>query len=187
MKTISILLFFLFPVHSFGQTYSSQVPDSTILAFMNWEIKNGENYTETRNIRFHRKIAPKTLKFEAQNFHKPDSLSPFEAQPELLFNRNNKLDTLFSKAEMDAFFNQYNAVKDTVWSHKIKAAKIKSWKSPLHQYHYAVPLFSSDGKYVLIKKSFYCGNSCAYGGIYLYEKIGDNNWKLFKILFGWIS
>lgn len=102
---------------------------------MNWEIKNGENYTEAMNIRFHRRIAPKTLKFEAQNFHKPDSLSPFEVQPELLFNRNNKLDTLFSKAEIDAFFNQYNAVKDTVWSHKIKSAKIKSWKSPLHQYH----------------------------------------------------
>lgn len=188
MKISTILFLVIIPLVSLGQTYSSKVQDSTILAFMNWEIKNGEKYSEGSRLRIKRKTSHKILKFDTLNFYFPDSLQPIGWEyRELLFNRYNEIDSLFSIIEIDSLFSQFNTIKDTVWNHKIPGAKIKHWRSPLNQYKYSVPIFSSDEKYVFIKKSFYCGSVCAYGGIYLYERIEEDEWKLLKILNGWMS
>lgn len=186
---ISLLLFLVFtPLTLLCQTYSAKVSDSTILAFMKWEIENGEKYSEGRKLRMKRKTSSKMLKFDTLNFYYPDSLHQYDWQyREFLFNRHNKIDTLFSSEDIDSLFTQFNAIKDTVWCHKISGAKIKKWKSPKNQYKYSVPIFSSDNKYVLIKKSFYCGNLCAYGGVYLYKNTGNNKWEMLKILNGWMS
>jgi hypothetical protein len=188
MKIYALLFLAIIPFISLGQTYSSKVSDSTILAFMKWEIQNGEKYAEANKFRMNRKTSDKILKFDTLNFYYPDSLHQYDWQYRaFLFNRHNKIDTLFSNADIESLFIQFTALKDTVWSHKISGAKIKNWNFPKNQYTYSIPIFSYNNKYVLIKKSFFCGNVCAYGGIYLYEKIDDNNWKLLKILHGWMS
>lgn len=173
---------------SFGQTYSSIVSDSTILNFMNWEIKNGKKYSERNKLRMKRKISSETLKFENINFYLPDTihLGDWEYR-EFIFNRFNKIDSLFTKTEIESIFLQYKAIKDTVWSHKITGANIGLRKFSLNEYFYSVPIFTNDNKYVLIKKLFYCGNECAYGGIYLYKRIADDQWELVKVLNGWMS
>jgi len=188
MKRITLLFLAFLPLIAHGQTYSSIVSDSTILAFMKWEIENGEKFPEDSKLRIQRKTSSKMLKFDSLNFNIPTNINEIDWQYDLyFFNRYNKIDTLFSKADIDLLFTQFTALKDTVWSHKISGAKIKKWKSPMNQYNYSAPIFSNDNQYVLIQKSFYCGNVCAYGGVYLYKNIGTNKWELLTILNGWMS
>jgi hypothetical protein len=187
MKTLIIFLAII-PLITFGQTYSSKIPDSTILSFIKWEIKNGEKFSEDSKFSFNKKTSRIISEYDTINFFLPKSINRGDWQNEFyLFNRRNAIDSLFSETEKDFLFAQYLALKDTIWSHKLNRARIKKWKNSRNIYTYAIPLFSSNEKYVLIKKSFYCGNVCAYGGIYLYEKIDEKNWKLLKILNGWIS
>lgn len=176
------------PLVSHGQTYSTVISDSVILDFMTWEVEHGKAYTEGGKPRFKKKTSYKPLTFDTLNFYFTDSLQAVGWEyHEYLFNKHNKIDSLFTTADIDTLFIQFKAIKDTVWSHHIQGVKIKNWRSPLNQYRYSIPLFSQNERFVLIKKSFYCGNICAYGGIYLYEKVGARKWKLLKILNGWMS
>jgi len=185
---VSVLLFAFLPLISIGQTYSSIVSDSAILSFMEWEVKNGKKYREGGKLRITKKARIKIKKYDTTDFILPDSIDWRDWQYDFcLFNRNNELDSIFSDAEKDALFIQYTSILDTVWTHKIKGARWRKWKNPKNTYSYALPLFSSNGQYVLIRKSFYCGNLCAYGGVYLYRKTEDESWELIKIMNGWIS
>jgi hypothetical protein len=188
MSLKATLFAFLLPLASQGQTYSSVIADSTILNFMIWEMDHGETYAEGAIAHGKKKTSNQLLTFDTLNFYFPDSLQPVGWEyHEYLFNKHNGIDSLFTSTDMDSLFIQFMAIKDTVWSHHIEGARIKNWRSPRNQYRYSVPLFCQNQRYVLIKKSFYCGNVCAYGGIYLYEKIGVRKWKLLKVLNGWMS
>lgn len=188
MRTFSILLLTVIPLLSIGQTYSSKIADSTILAFMKWEMENGKSFSEASKFRMNKKTSKVILTYDTLNFFLPDNVHQGDWQNELfLFNRRTKIDTLFSASEKDSLFAQYLAISNTVWSHRMNGAKLKKWHNPKNTYHYSIPLFSSDGKYVFIKKSFYCGKVCAYGGVYLYECVDNQSWKLIEILNGWMS
>lgn len=187
MKLLFILLLFN-SFSSFGQTYSSQISDSTILAFMKWEVKNGGEYSEESKLRSRKKMSIRPLVFDTLNFIFSDSLPKYGWDfSNFLFNQRNNIDTIFSESETQFLFDQFTKINDTIWSQKIAGAKIGKWHNPKDQFSYSIPLFSENNKYVLIKKSYYCGNLCAYGGIYLYEKIDEKNWKLVKVLNGWMS
>lgn len=186
MRALLILLA-LSPLSSFGQTYSS-IPDSVIISFMEWEVKNGEKYPERGRLRLTKKARIKINKYDTVNFILPDSIDQGDWQYDFyLFNSYNAIDSIFSDSEKDSLFIQYTSMKDTVWCHKIKGARWRKWKNPKYTYSYSVPLFSSNGQYALLKKSFYCGNLCAYGGVYLYRKIDETSWELVKVLNGWMS
>lgn len=188
MKLIFMTIFLILGFFSFTQTYSFQISDSTILNFMEWEIKNGEKFREDKKKRAYRKADIEIIPFDSINFILPDSVHWSDWQYDLyLFNRFNKLDSILSEKEQPYLIEQFNSVKETVWSHKIRGAKFKKWKNLKYTYFYSIPLFSSDEKYVLIRKSFYCGNICGYGGIYLYRKTANNSWEIVRILNGWIS
>ncbi|MFT6922991.1 MAG: hypothetical protein ACJA1C_001999 [Crocinitomicaceae bacterium] len=188
MKYIVIMFLAIIPITTLGQTYSSSVSDSAIVSFIKWEVKNGEKYREGGKLRLNKKARIIISQYDSINFYLTDGVNRGDWQYDLyLFNRRNNIDSLFSDSEKDSLFNQFTTIKDTVWTHRIKGAKWRKWKKPKNTYSYAVPLFSSDGQYVMIKKSFYCGNICAYGGIYLYTRTEDNSWELLKILNGWMS
>jgi hypothetical protein len=172
----------------FGQTYSAITPDATIIQFLKWEVKNGKKFSGDNNLRFQKKTSIFITEYNSINFICPDSLSKTDYQYyDYLYSRHNDVDSLFNQSERDYFLEQIKGIKDTSWNHKIPGANIKKWKSPKDVYTYSIPLFSTNGKYVMIKKSFYCGNVCAYGGIYLYRKVNSNNWELVKVLNGWMS
>lgn len=188
MRTLSLIFFAFFSFNTTGQTYSSIIADSTIISFMEWEIKNGEKFREGGKLRINKKVNINIVHYDTIDFILPDSVGWGDWEYYLyLFNRRNKIDSLFSKSDRDSIFHQFTAIKDTVWTHGIGGARWKKWKNPKNTYEYAVPLFSPNGQYVLIKKSFYRGNLCAYGGIYLYQRTKDNSWELLKILNGWMS
>jgi hypothetical protein len=39
----------------------------------------------------------------------------------------------------------------------------------------------------MIKKEFYCGEVCAYGGVYIYKLSETNKWMFILILNSWNS
>ena len=191
MQRIKIHLFLVVIFSStitLSQTYSAQIPDSIILNFMDWELKNGQKFAEGGKLRFRKKTSCKILKMDALNFVYPDSLSTRDWQYRLfLFNRYTKIDTLFSETEIESLFIQFNALKDTVWSHKIRGANIKKGTIRRNYYSYSIPIFTPDFTFVFLNKTFYCGSVCAYGGVYLYKKNDENSWELVTILNGWMS
>lgn len=155
---------------------------------MSWELKNGQKFEEGGKLRSKKKTSCKILKMDTLNFFYPDSLSTRDWEYRLfLFNHYSKIDTLFDEAEIESLFNQFTALKDTVWSHKIRGANIKERNSKRNFYSYSIPIFTTDFTYVFLKKTFYCGNVCAYGGVYLYKKSNGNSWELVTILNGWMS
>ena len=188
MKAFPLLILLLIPLISVGQTYSTEISDSSILAFMKWELINGKKYSEDSKFRTRKKTSINISRYDTLNFIQNDSLSNYSWQnDEYLRNRRYKIDSILTISEMAYLFKQYTSLIDTNWSHKIQGSSIKKKNNGKDIYYYAVPLFTTDEKYVILKKSFYCGNVCAYGGIYLYQKVGLNDWKLIKIFNGWIS
>tara|TARA_B100000508_G_C11456196_1_gene276860 strand:+ start:951 stop:1421 length:471 start_codon:yes stop_codon:yes gene_type:complete len=156
---------------------------------MNWEVDNGKKYSEDCQICKRKKVSTHLLSFDKLNFYWPDSISKIDHEYRYvhLFNSYNKLDTIFSYEEKEFFFEQFKAVKDSVWKHPLEKSKLRDTKSSLNLYSYSIPLFSSSRNYVLIKKSFYCGNVCAYGGIFLYRRVDKCGWELVEVYNGWIS
>lgn len=187
VRTLTIFILFLISLSSSSQTYSSIIRDSTIIDFLNWEIKNTKKFSEGKSLFSRKKVSNKILQFDTANFILPlNSNGADWNYPKYLFKGGN-IDTLFSEEDRNYFFEQFIANMNTVWEHKIKNGQIKKWSTTKYVYYYSVPLFSPDRKYVMMKKFFYCGNVCAYGGTYLYKKISPKKWELVEILNGWMS
>lgn len=183
-----IIIFFVlsFSFYTAGQTYSSYVSDSTIISFMDWELNHGERYDENEHEHGRRNVLIKISKYDISNFILSDSaFVSYEQKVNNVFNQINKSDTIIGNAEKISLINQLKKVKDTVWSHKFSSVNWKK-KKRKNFYMYSIPLFINSN-HVLIKKSFYCGNVCAYGGIYLYKKTSSVNWELITIINGWLS
>src|SRR5690606_3069716 len=115
---------------------------------------------------FKRNIYWEISEWDTLNFIKPETMNEndFSGIFLYLFKERNKLDTIFSSADQDFLFEQFVKIKDTIWQHKLPKAIItdnKNKKRP-NRYHYSIPLFSKDKKHVIVKRSYYCGDSCAH-------------------------
>lgn len=187
IKVVKIKLLFILTFSlAYGQTYSSILKDSIILNFVNWEINKSGNFSG-KKIEIFKKITKKISKYDATNFILPDSLQNSIWLHWYVFDKRYNIDTIFTQKEKSYIIEQFISLKDTNWHHHIKKSIIKNWKNPIGTYTYGIPLFTSDEKYVLIEKSYYCGNLCASGGIFLYKKVSKNNWTLLVVLNQWSS
>lgn len=106
-----------------------------------------------------------------------------------LYKSRGGTDTLFNPQDRDFMFQQFTAIKDTVWQAKFPSVKRLTHKKQanLKTYCYSIPLFSLDKTYVVIQKHFHCGNLCIEGGYYVYRQLDGKHWEFVTAVNIWIS
>ena len=195
MRTLKILLILglLIAENSFGQTYSSVSTDKEIYNFLNWLTRTERKYREEPFLT-RKRIDCNILSWDTVNFIAKDT-AMFRKYPLLsieanyLFQGKSGTDTIFKQADREFLFQQFLAVKDSVWHDSFsnsKLLKTKKHRRP-NRYFYSIPLFSVDRKYVVISREYFCGDLCAYGEFYIYKKIGDSKWKYVTSVNTWMS
>lgn len=196
MKTIVAIIFLtgLFcPNCILGQTYSTVITDKEIYNFLNWMTQSEKKYSEEPRLKFkqifYRMITWDTANFIAKDTALLNKYPYFDLDDKFLFQRSSGTDTIFKHADRTFLFQQYNAIKDSVWHQPFAGSKLlkdKNQKMP-NRYYYSIPLFSLDRKYVILRRHYYCGNLCAYGGYYIYKRIAENKWEYVTSIHTWIS
>jgi hypothetical protein len=193
ISTILLLLGLLLTVKSLGQTYSSVTTDKEIYDFLNWMTQTDKKHGEEPRLR-RKQIYYKILTWDTTNFISKDTALLnkypfFDFDGQYLFQRRAGTDTIFRSADRIFLFQQFIAIKDTIWHEGFSNSKLiknKNQKRP-NRYYYSVPLFSLDKNYVIIRRQYYCGSLCAYGGFYIYKKINKGKWKYITSVNTWIS
>ena len=177
-------LFFLtlifFSQLSLGQTYSSLTTDNEIYDFLNWLTSTEKKYDEAPYLK-RKQIYYKILHWNIDNFVWKDTANIrfLEFDLQYLFKKKNGVDTIFNKADQIFMLQQFTAIIDTTWQkpfHKSKIVFKKKQPKP-NRYSFSIPLFSVDKKYVVIRKSYFCGDECGYSGYYVYRKKLKNKWE----------
>lgn len=190
-KFLTILFLLLTKIFCFGQTYSDIISDKEIISFLTWEVNSTEGYSEEPLLSFKRKISAKISDWDSLNFIKPDSLNEYDFSVAFfyLFQKKNELDTIFKDEDKKFLLEQFESCRDSTWQNKIPNATITSRKNKKRpdRYYYSIPLFSIDKKYVIVKRTYYCGSLCAHGGYFIYKRLSEDNWEFVKIVNGWIS
>ncbi len=191
MRRASVLVIIIFNILiAFGQTYSSIINDKEIYDFLTWMSYNDNRHKEEPNPK-KKRIYYKILNWDITNFIPKDSTLinkyKFDIDEKYIYTRRAKTDTLFKKEDKNFIFEQFKAIKDSIWHEKFTESKLIKNKNNSNRYYYSIPLFSIDRKYVVIHRQFYCGNLCAYGGYYLYRKIDDDVWEYVATIHGWVS
>ncbi len=187
---ISTLLFnFTFLI---GQTYSSIISDKEIYDFLNWMTKNDRKYGDEPKFK-RKQIDFLILPWDTCNFVIKDSAvfnNPnFVSDHFYLFYKNSRTDLLLQQQDREFIFKQFTEIKDTIWHKPFSNSKLlinKDQKKP-NRYYYSIPLFSVDKKYVIIHRQYYCGNLCAYGGYYVYQRLDEKKWEYVTAVHSWIS
>ncbi len=166
-----------------GQTYSSLTTDKEIYDFLNWMTINDKKHRESPIFR-RKQIYVEILSWDSSNFVLNEGNAGF-----YLFKSRGGTDTLFKQDDRDFLYNQFLAIKDSVWHSKFSNSKLltnKEQKKP-NRYYYSIPLFSVDKNMVIVRRTYYCGNLCAYGGYYVYRRLGNNKWEYVTAVNTWIS
>ena len=192
-KLTLILIGFLNFTLATGQTYSSVISDKEIYDFLNWMTVNDKKYGEEPKLK-RKHIYYKTLSWDTANFITKDTAlinkyPHFSIEGQYLYQRRGGTDTIFKQKDRDFLFQQFAAIKDTIWHDRFSKSKLlsnKKQKRP-NRYYYSIPLFSLDKKYVIIHRQYYCGNLCAHGGYYVYRRLGNNKWEYVTAVNTWIS
>jgi hypothetical protein len=192
-----ILLPFLFGIFCsqfvIGQTYSTLISDKEIYDFLNYITKTDKKHREEPFLKC-KQIYYKIHSWDSANFKLKDTAFnnkfPFyESESQYLFYKGKGVDTMFKQEDRAFIFNQFTSIKDSIWHDPFchsKLLKDKNQKRP-NRYYYSIPLFSIDNNYVVIAMSYYCGSLCAYGGYYIYKKIGKNRWEYVVAINTWVS
>jgi hypothetical protein len=195
MRTLKILLIIglLFAENSFGQTLSSVSTDREIYNFLNWMTRTERKFREEPFLTCKR-VDCNILPWDTANFIAKDT-SMFRKYPLLsieanyLFQRKSGSDSIFKPTDRAFLFQQFIAIKDSVWHDSFSNSKLfkkKKQRRP-NRYFYSVPLFSVDKKYVVIRREYLCGDLCAYGGFYICKKVGERKWKYVTSVNTWMS
>lgn len=192
MRTLTILVFGLFNFTlAFGQTYSSIVSDQEIYDFLNWMTSNNRKYEEEPTMK-RKHIYYHILRWDTTNFITKDTAlinQSVSIDRRYLFQTRRGTDNLFDKQDREFMFEQFTAIKDTVWHSRFSKSKLLKHKKQLrpNRYYYSIPLFSVDKKYVILQRIYYCGSLCAHGGYYVYRRLDDKNWEFITAENTWIS
>jgi hypothetical protein len=182
---IFFLLFFVqFPL--FAQTYSSTTSDKEIYEFLNYITQNEKKHGE-ESLFQKKRVHYRIDSWDSTNFIRDTSKYESWDSWNYLFKRETAMDSIFSKSDKDYFFQQFLGVKDSVWHKEFSHSKLVKQQVKPNRYYYSVPLFSLDKQYVMVKKEYYCGSLCAYGGVYVYARDGKSGWRLLMVLNSWMS
>lgn len=179
-----LLIFcFLWTESCFAQTYSSLIEDKEIYSFLNWLTKSEKRpYGEPKLKR--KEIYYEISKWDSASFIVKDTALQakypfFDLDMRYIYKHSLGVDTLLNRQDRSFLFEQFSAIRDTVWHTPFNHSKLllnRNQKRP-NRHYYSVPLFSVDRKYVIVNSAYVCGGLCAYMGIYLYQRIGTDEWK----------
>lgn len=173
-----------------GQTYSSVTSDKEIYDFLNWMTVDGRKFGGMPKLK-RKQIYHKILSWDSTNFITKDTglINKYGFNGRYLFQGHCGTDTIFNQQDRDFIFKQFTAIKDTIWHDKFSKSKLlthKKQKRPNRSY-YSIPLFSADKNYVIVRRQYYCGYLCAYGGYYVYRRLGNNKWEYITAVNTWAS
>lgn len=160
-----------------AQRYSRLVKDTAILHFMTWLLQ-----TDT-SVHTNRWVKKELLKLNINTFFYADSVLLRNYQfAQNIFRSEIGLKQYFSKEDADYFVKQVKAQRNKKWRFKINKVTLRdennqpgNVKKPA-VYGYSLPLFSANGRYVILVETYYCGITCGEGNYYLYERQPGNNW-----------
>jgi len=188
IRTIAILFLLMLSGTTQSQTYSSIVPDNEIYDFLNWLTKHGDRCTENRLFRRVR-ISQNMDNWTPNNFFQKDTVfSNSNYDNDFLFEKGSVADSLFSQTDRESMYQQFVAQKDPVWKRRFKGAVFaKKGKSNRAKIFYSIPLFSLDRNYALVKMCCYSGELNAFGGYFIYRKMGNHRWKFVEGIDAWQS
>lgn len=194
MKTLAIILIgFLSYALATGQTYSSVISDKEIYDFLNWMTVNDKKCSEEPKLK-RKQIDYKILSWDTANFMIKDTTlideySFFSIEGQYLYKKRSGTDTIFKQQDRDFLFRQFTAIKDSIWHDSFSKSKLHTNNKQTRPniYGYSIPLFSHDKNYVIIHRVYYCGDVCAYGGYYVYRRIGEKEWVFVTAVNTWIS
>ncbi|WP_210489416.1 hypothetical protein [Rufibacter aurantiacus] len=172
---IFTLLLFISCLSTFGQTYSSVVPDIEIINFIENQAK--EKYSQNIN------------NWKLEEVYQPDSvlkklkswktLTPSEKR-NYSFNYGEAplLADFLTKADFEFIKEQISGLKVNEWQTLKEFQKTNNSELKKEDYYiYSVPLFSKDRNYALRKTTFYCGNLCGWSCIELFKKAENGHWE----------
>lgn len=185
---VLLMVVFLSEKPALGQTYSPIVPDREIYVFLNWLTKHGDRCTENRLFRRVR-ISQNMDNWTPDNFFQKDTVfSNSNYDNDFLFDKGSVADSLFSQTDRESMYQQFVAQKDSVWKRRFKGAVFaKKGKSNRAKIFYSIPLFSLDRNYALVKMCCYSGELNAFGGYFIYRKMGKHRWKFVEGIDVWQS
>ncbi|MFV0310874.1 MAG: hypothetical protein ACK5KN_04400 [Dysgonomonas sp.] len=172
-------------------TYSTIISDEEIYGFLNW-MTNNDKKSEIKFLKNNAKVSVKILPWDAANFISKYigeyDISHLEPDNKYLFKKSSGLDTLFTQADKDYFYEQFISIKDSVWHKGMSGKKMLPAKKKDYTdvNYYSVPLFSRNKEYVIIYKVYTCGYECAYGKYYLY-KYDIDKWRFLMSVNPWTS
>ncbi len=181
MKPAFVALLLLLYTQMRAQNISTIVSDRDIYSFINWLTNSEPRHTlEGEPQSGPKKIALRMLQWDDKNFMTPDSQNVKHYSITLsIYLHSHISDSLFGGADRDYLISQSRAIHDTVWrkpiDHAIFYGDANRFTSDGHLY--SVPLFSRDGRYVIIQRDYYCGHPCAVGAYAIYERVDDKAWK----------
>jgi hypothetical protein len=196
MRYFLVFTFILSTTFSYGQTYSKVISDTEIINFITTDILND-------SIKGSKTIRRKIFSLYPDIFYYKDSAdfviknknTSFIFRYDIYNGRvfTNHLDTLFSRKDIDFFYQQIKGLrKNTQWKKAFKNsvlvddAELDADRNAVNiMYSYSLPLFSADKRRVMIIKSFFCGLLCGGGAYYIYEKDQGNNWHLIRSVNEW--
>lgn len=188
-----MLIGFLNFTLALGQTYSTVTTDEEIYGFLNWMTINEEKYREEPKLK-RKRVYYKILSWDTANFISKDTSliiehPYFTLDDQYLYQRLGGTDTIFEQHDRNFQFEQFTAIRDSVWHRRFSRSKLlKSKKQKkTNRYYYSIPLFSADKKYVIIRRIYYCGNLCAHGGYFVYRRLDKNNWEFLTSINTWVS
>ncbi len=194
MRNLLCIIFGFLPLtFAFGQTYSSLTSDEEMYAFLKWMTVHDRKHVDKPTWK-RKHITTNILPWEIANFLLPESAGVNQREfinidSRYLYKSRGGTDTLFNQQDRDFMFQQFTAMKDTVWQAKFSyLTHLTSKKqASLKTYCYSIPLFSVDKTYVIIQKHFHCGNMCIEGGYYVYRRLNDKHWEFVTAVNTWIS
>jgi hypothetical protein len=165
---------------TWGQTYSTIIPDKEITDFINWEI------AQTPKGKYAlKKIFNRPHLWEDANFIAPPDSLQYDLGYELnfLYKKENHLETLFSDQDTAYFLEQFKAMKPTLWN-GIDNLRVSTRRK--NAFGYSVPIFSKNKAFVIVYKSEYRGPESGKGAYYIYKKTA-NGWLFVKAINHWMS
>ncbi len=172
MKRVILLFLVLCPALCYCQTYSSVIPDSAILQFVDWEVTNTPKYNErwfTGSKKIYKRVVS-WKKAQTSMFDMDGSLE-FRKRFEEFFKESKT----FNEEDIDFLVQQYESEKKAKWETSFDKGIRTS--SRMNSYQMTIPLFSKDMNKVMFWKYFLCGSLCAEACLYVYEREGTV-WKL---------
>ena len=192
MRKLTIMLIgLLICTLTTSQTYSSVTSDKEIYDFLNWMTINSKKYDEEPKLK-QKRISCKILNWDEAVFF-TDTVQvnnrQIIADYDCLYQTRSGTDTIFNQQDRNFIYQQFTAIKDSIWHQSFSNSKLladQKQKRP-NRYYYSIPLFSLNKNYVIINKAYYCGDECAYGGHYVYKRIGTKKWKFVTVIMSWMS